>query len=369
MVSPTEKAFLINKRVVLVRMGGEIGIKSRQTRRRMVNILKHNIKTILAKLSGYRIIDFRDRLIIYHESNTDLNEVAQLIVNSISGISSVSIANVVQATEAALISGGLSEAIAIIQPNKSFAVRVRREGNHPYSSMDIARKIGAKILASQLVGIRVDLEDPDHEISLDIRGSLAFIYSNTLRGMDGIPSHSQGTTLALIRPNLNSIIAAWLMKKRGVDIIPVFFRTGKPSEEEFNNYLQSEFTNTPIDISIEDLLKTFKSNSSLCLLCTIFCEQVCQKLASKKQISAIVSPTCFDYNDETISLEALKILEKRAFLSVLRPIQFGFFSQGLIMEYLDHKSCCHHRSKVSLQILEDFNETVLNTFLSFNSKS
>lgn len=359
----------MNKKVILVRMGGEIGIKSRQTRRRMVNILKRNIKTILAEFTGYRVIDFRDRLIIYHELNNDLNEVAQLIVNSISGISSVSIANVVQATEPAIISGGLSVAIVIIQPNKSFAVRVRREGNHPYSSMDIARKVGAKVLSSQMVGITVDLDNPDHEIWIDIRGSLAFIFSSTLRGMDGIPSRSQGTAIALIRPNLNSIIAAWLMKKRGVNIIPVFFRTGKQSEEEFKNYLQSEFNNIPIDISIEDLLKTFKSQYSLCLLCTIFCEQICQKMAAQEQISAIISPTCFDYNNEIISLKALKFLEKKAFISVLRPIQFGFFSQGLNIEYLDHKSCCHHRSKVSLQLLEDFDETLLNSFLSFKSGS
>lgn len=368
MVSPTKSSFLMNKEVILVRMGGELGIKSRQTRRRMVNLLKNNIKT-LEEFSEYNIVDFRDRLIVFPESKTDLNEVAHLIVNSVSGISSISVANVVQATETSMISGGLSEALATIQPYSSFAVRVRREGNHLFSSMDIARELGAKILSSQLEGIRVDLNNPDYEIFLDIRGSMAFIFSKTLRGMDGIPSHSQGTAIALIRPNLNSIIAAWLMKKRGVHIIPVFFRTGKSSEEEFLNHLQSEFNQAPIDISIEDLLETFKSHSCLCLFCTIFCEQLCQKLATDQKTSTIVSPTCFDYNSESISLEALKILETKAFLSILRPIQFGFFSRGLKIKNLDQKSCCHHRSQVSLQILEDFDIKKLEEFLSFKLKS
>ncbi|MFX0123017.1 MAG: THUMP domain-containing protein [Candidatus Hodarchaeota archaeon] len=353
----------------MVRMGGELGIKSRQTRRRMVSLLKNNIKTILEEFSGYDLIEFRERLIVFFESKTNLNEIAHLIVNSVSGISSISIAYVVQATEATILSGGLSEALGIIQPYSSFAVRVRREGNHPFSSMDIARELGAKILSSQLEGIRVDLDDPNFEISLDIRGSLAFIFSKTLRGMDGIPSHSQGTAIALIRPNLNSIIAAWLMKKRGVHIIPVFFRTGKKSEEDFLNYLQSEFNQIPVDISIEDLLETFKSHSSLCLFCTSLCEQVCQKLAIDQKVSIVVSPTCFDYNSERMSLKALKILEQKAFLSILRPIQFGFFSQGLKVEYLDQKSCCHYRSKVSLQIFEDFNKENLDKFLSFELES
>ncbi|MHA2202420.1 MAG: THUMP domain-containing protein [Candidatus Hodarchaeales archaeon] len=368
MVFPTKNSLLMNKRVVLIRMGGELGIKSRQTRRRMVNLLMHNIKTILEEFSGYRIINFRDRLIVFHESKTELNEVAHRLINSISGISSISVAYVVQATEASMVSSGLSEALASVQPYRSFAVRVRREGDHPFSSMDIARELGAKILSSQLEGIKVNLDDPDFEISLDIRGSLAFIFTKTLRGMDGIPSKSQGTTMALIRPNLNSIIAAWLMKKRGVEIIPVFFRTGKSSEKDYLNYLESEFGQTPIDISIEDLLETFRSHPSLCLFCTIFCEQVCQKLATDQKITTIVSPTCFNYNSETISLEALKILEKKAFLSILRPIQFGFFNRGFEIEYLDQKSCCPHRSKVSLQLPDDFSKK-LEEFLSFKLES
>ncbi|UCG01616.1 MAG: hypothetical protein JSW11_18645 [Candidatus Heimdallarchaeota archaeon] len=369
MVSPTENSFLIKKKVILVRMGGELGIKSRQTRRHMVNLLRQNIKTILREFSGYRVIIFRDRILVYHETKTDLNEVAHLITNSVSGISSTSVAYVVQATETSIISGGLSEALAIIKPYGSFAVRVRREGNHPFSSMHIARELGAKILSSQLEGIKVDLNDPDYEISLDIRGSLAFIFSKTLRGMDGIPTHSQGTAIALVRPNMNSLIAAWLMKKRGVDIIPVFFRTGKQTEEKFLNYLKSEFNQISIDISIEDLLGSFKSHASLCLLCTIYCEQLCQQLAEEKKLTTIISPTCFNYNNESTSFEALKILEKRASLSILRPIQFGFFSQGLKIDYLDQKSCCNHISKVSLQILEDFTAISVDRFLSFRDQS
>ena len=40
-------AFLISKRVILIRMGGEMGIKSRQTRRRMIRYLQNDIKRLL----------------------------------------------------------------------------------------------------------------------------------------------------------------------------------------------------------------------------------------------------------------------------------------------------------------------------------
>ncbi|MHA2245606.1 MAG: THUMP domain-containing protein [Candidatus Hodarchaeales archaeon] len=359
---------MINKHVILVRIGGELGIKSRQTRRRMVWHLKHNIERFLKQYPIFKILDFRDRLLIYSESNSDLNELAHLIAISVSGISSVSPALVIKATEDSIISGGLSSAVSIIQPHSSFAVRVNREGNHPFSSMDIARKLGAEILSSQLRGIKVDLETPDFQVFLDIRGSLAFVYTEIYKGIDGIPTQSQGVAIALIRPNFNSVVAAWLMKKRGVEVIPVFFKTGKSSEEDFLSQVKSQFSKKIIIVSIKELLNSFKNHSSLCLLCQAYCEQVCQQVAGEQQISTIISPTSFNYNNETMSLEALKILKQYAQLSIMRPIQLGFFSQRLLIDQLDQITCCHFQSEVSIQIFDDFNETILENVLSFELK-
>lgn len=369
MASYTKNSFLIKKRVILVRMGGELGIKSRQTRQRMMRHLRHNIKALLNQYSVFKILDFRDRLLIYSESNTDLDEIAHAIATSVSGVSSVSLALVVKATENSIISGGLSEALATIQPHSSFAVRVRREGNHPFSSMDIARKLGAAILSSRLKGIRVDLESPDFEISLDIRGPLAFTFLSTLRGIDGIPTQSQGAAIALIRPHSNSIFTALLMKKRGVKVIPIFFKTGKLAEEEYLDDVKAKFGETLSIVSIEAFLDSFQSLSSLCMICQVFCEHTCQKIAKTQQISTILSPTCFNYNNETMSLEALKIIEKSAALSIIRPIQLGFFNNQSVRNKLDENgSCCNFRSKVSIQLFDDFNSIDLKKVLSFKPK-
>ncbi|MFX1285288.1 MAG: THUMP domain-containing protein [Promethearchaeota archaeon] len=365
MVSFTNNSFLIDKNVLLVRFGGEIGIKSRQTRRRMVEQLRRNIESFLDQYPTFKVLEFRDRLLIYFESDLNLNKVSHLIVTSISGISSVSPAFVIEATEKAIVSKGLDSVINVIQPCSSFAVRVRREGNHPFSSIDIARILGAKILSTEIEGIKVDLETPDYQIFLDIRGSLAFIFTEVIKGIDGIPSQTQGTAIALIRPNFNSILAAWLMKKRGVRVIPVFFRTGKSSEEKFLNHVRSQFNEDPIIVSIKGLLVSFKNHSSLCFLCQVFCETMCQKVANEQKISVIISPTCFNFNNETMSLEALEFIEERVLPSVIRPIQFGFFArQGIRMDQLDQIPCCPFREKVSIEIFNDFNDLGLEKVLS-----
>ncbi|MHA2306616.1 MAG: THUMP domain-containing protein, partial [Candidatus Hodarchaeales archaeon] len=300
---------ITNEAVLLIRVGGELGIKSRQTRRRMKRDLQNDLKKNLEEYPSIRITQFRDRLILYSEVEANFDIIAKHLTRRISGISSVSVAKVVEATEAQIITGGVLEAEKIIKPDSSFAVRVKREGTHNFSSLDIARALGSAILDSNIEKIHVNLDDPDYQLFLDIRGPLAFIYTKINRGMDGIPSQSQGSAISLIRPNLNSLLGTWLMKKRGVKIIPIFFKTGNPDEDDYLDHIHTYFNQEMIIIDLKDKLEYFKENDSLCMLCQLYCEQICENESIDRDISSFISSTTFDYNNETMSLEALKILE------------------------------------------------------------
>jgi adenylyl- and sulfurtransferase ThiI len=350
----SRNSFLIGKRVILIRIGGELGIKSRRTRHRMLRHLKQNIKSLLIQYPSFKIVEFRDRLILYSRSEENLEILARFVSTSISGISSVSPALVVESEEESIISAGMFEAEAVIHPNSSFRVTARREGNHPFSSMQIAASLGEKILTTHIEGIRVDLKSPDYQIYLDIRGPVTFIYSKIYPGIDGIPSHAQGTAITLIRPNFNSVFASWLMKKRGVEILPVFFKTGKPSEHDFQNWIHQEFGQPLKIISIKPILHSYRDEQSLCLICQRLCEHICQDIAIKSNIKVLSSPTCFNFNDESMSLEALKILERNSTLSIIRPIQMGYFSKERLELPLDKNPCCAFRSQVSLQVSDNF---------------
>ena len=55
---------LIGHRVVLVRLGGELGIKSRRTRRRMLTILRRNLSSLINQNNlKHTLIEFRTRII------------------------------------------------------------------------------------------------------------------------------------------------------------------------------------------------------------------------------------------------------------------------------------------------------------------
>jgi tRNA(Ser,Leu) C12 N-acetylase TAN1 len=332
-------------------MGGELGIKSRRTRRRMINVLRRNINALLKERElDFSVTDFRGRLLISFSSPVIPQDIISHIAKRISGISSLSQVFVSKSDEDEILATGVQEAMKFFPPNSTFAVRVRREGKHPYSSMEIAAKLGSAIFNSSIPGLKVNLTTPRVEIFLDIRGDLTFIYSETIYGIDGIPSASQGSAVGLIRPNANSVLSAWLMKKRGVNILPVFFKTGKDSEKEFIRYVESQFYPVHSFIDLEVFFNTFKDEGNLCFYCQIICETICQNYVSEGNVQAFISPTCFNFNGESMNLEALSALESNADIVGLRPIQFGFHGNEPSFESLDDKACCQYQEKLDITL-------------------
>ncbi|MHA2220230.1 MAG: THUMP domain-containing protein [Candidatus Hodarchaeales archaeon] len=356
---------LIGHKIILIRLGGEMGIKSRRTRRRMTHILQRNIKELLSRYGySYSLFEFRGRIILVPENSENINIIASLVARNTSGISSLSPASVVGSEEKEILATGVSKAKKIIPSRSTFAVRARREGKHTFTSMEIAAKLGKAIIESEIQDLKVSLTSPEYEIFIDIRDHLTFIHSSIISGIDGIPSQSQGTLFALIRPNLNSVLAAWLMKKRGVQIKPLFFKTGKFSEEHFIKFVEENIYPIHSFIEMKEFFEEFKfSDTLLCQYCQMYCESITQEFSAREGIKSFISPTCFNFNNEKMSLDALKFLENRTHVPVLRPIQLGFFGKGFDRKSLDVTSCCPFRKNVNIIRSTDINEDELEVFI------
>ncbi len=362
---------LIGHKIILIRLGGEMGIKSRRTRRRMTHILLRNIKDLLTRYGfSFSLFEFRGRIILVPKNSENINTIASLVARNTSGISSLSPASVVRSEEKDILATGVCEAKKIVPSRSTFAVRARREGKHPFTSMEIAAKLGSAIIESEIQDLKVNLTTPEFEILIDIRDHLTFIYSTVISGIDGIPSQSQGTLFALIRPNLNSVLASWLMKKRGVLIKPLFFKTGKLSEEHFIKFVEENIPPIHSFVDMNEFFEEFKySDALLCQYCQMYCESITQDFTVKEGIKSFISPTCFDFNNEKMSLDALKFLETRTHVPILRPIQLGFFGKEFAGKSLDEDSCCPFRKNVNIILSTELNEDELEVFIQKKSES
>lgn len=215
---------------VMVRYG-EIGIKSEQIRAKYERLLIKNIEAMLGEngIAFEDIVRERGRIFVLSADPR-----APEAVSRVFGVVSVSPVAVtgtdikdVQETAAAL-------GRETIGMNSSFAIRARRVGEQPYTSQEIGRMCGDAVFeAVRERDPRVDLKSPDHEIFVEMRENRSYLFSKVIKGVGGMPLGSQGRMVALISGGIDSPVAAWLMMRRGCDLIPVFFNNGKFSDKDY----------------------------------------------------------------------------------------------------------------------------------------
>ena len=110
-----------------------------------------------------------------------------------------------------------------IGKGQSFAVRPKVVGQHPYSSRDLAVEAGSAVLeALSGNGVHVDLSEPDVTLHIEVRDRDAFVYTEVLKGVGGLPYGSQGKLVSLFSGGIDSPVSTWFMMKRGAEVLPLF---------------------------------------------------------------------------------------------------------------------------------------------------
>ncbi len=213
--------------MVLVRYD-ELALKSKRVRAIYESILVKNIKAmLLADGSSYSDISKEmGRIFIQSEDPNSLKSAVKVF-----GVVSASPVHTCEPTleSAARLCG--EAAAGIIREGQSFAIRARRAGNHEFTSRDIAIACGDAVFQKVGKNIRVDLEKPDAEIFVEVRQKKAYVFTGSLKGVGGLPMGTQGKMVALISGGIDSPVAAWLMMKRGCEIIPLYLNNEPFSDE------------------------------------------------------------------------------------------------------------------------------------------
>jgi tRNA uracil 4-sulfurtransferase len=195
--------------VFLVRFG-EIALKSRFVRRQLRDRLVANIQDLFAA-EGVECITEADEARVYVHANDQVS--ANSILARTFGVVSFSPATEVHADLDSLRKAILPEAASALSPGRTFALRVRRVGTHPFSSQDLARKLGEDVRVAH-PDSRVNLTRPEVEIHIEVRRNRAFVFREIRPGPGGLPLGSQGRALAVVHDEAG-LVAAWMGMKRG----------------------------------------------------------------------------------------------------------------------------------------------------------
>jgi len=210
-----------------------------------------------------------------------------------------------------------------VDENDSFAVRVRRTGDHGFSSKDVEEKAGAKILNS--TGASVDLDNPDKRIMADIRQGQCYVFTEKIESPGGLPLGTQGKVLSLFKGGCGSFLSTWMMMKRGCSVV-ILHGKMEPyaSDEKFEKSLEELKKwghGSSIDVLEFDLgsiifkLSENGETGYTCTLCRRFIHRLASEVAKKIGAEAIIAG---DYLDN--SFGDMKIHDSVTDIPVIRPL-------------------------------------------------
>lgn len=236
--------------MILVRYS-EIALKSRFVRRKFENILMENIKRVL-KVEGFG--DFKlkkdwGRIYVYSDDENVAKRISKIF-----GVASTSLVVEANSDINEIKSKVVKIAAEKIGKEKSFAIRVRRFGRHDYTSMDVAKEVGYEV--KKITNAKVDLNNPDVEIGIEIRDDKAYIFTEIFKGYAGLPVGTQERVLCYVCNDNKSFLTAWFALKRGCDVDLI--GSNLDNLREFKKLLESWACYRKIDVFEGDLEEAFR---------------------------------------------------------------------------------------------------------------
>lgn len=210
---------------LIVKFFSEIIIKSKPIRLNFIKILINNI-TIILKTFGvfFKIIKYWDRIEIFFGKNIDFYKINDFF-SKIPGIHNVLMVEYHEFSDLSEISKlAVAYYFSSIR-NKTFCVRVKRNGVHDFSSIEAERYIGF-ILNKHVKSSKVRLNNPDLLINIEIKDNTVNFVKNIIHGIGGFPIGTQGNVLSLISGGFDSSVSSYMLIRRGCVVHYCFFNIG-----------------------------------------------------------------------------------------------------------------------------------------------
>jgi thiamine biosynthesis protein ThiI len=199
-------------RRLMLKIAGEIGLKSARTRRRFLRHLVRNVRAALERAGIAGEVENRwSRLFV----DTDQPERAREALSPVFGLHSVSEVAVLPAHTLDVLVDAATDLYRDRVAGRTFAVRARRRGELGYRSRDVAVDLGAALLPHSA---GVDLDHPDVEVAMEIRDGVANAVLDAAAGPGGLPIGSGGRAVALFSGGFDSPVAAWMAMRRGTAV-------------------------------------------------------------------------------------------------------------------------------------------------------
>ena len=209
------------KEIILIKTG-EIALKG-LNKSSFEDVLVKNTKWRLHSLGRFSFSKAQSTIYCEPQSEEiDLDEACRR-VSHVFGIAAFSRARVAAKDFADICDQTLDFLGEELALSSTFKVEAKRaDKSFPMMSPEICRELGARILA-RYPHLRVDVEQPEVLVMVEIREAAAYIHGRQQPGAGGIPVGTSGKAAILISGGIDSPVAGYMMAKRGLSLCGVHF--------------------------------------------------------------------------------------------------------------------------------------------------
>ena len=228
-------------------------------------------------------------------------------------------------------------ALAVIKPagnsdhidSCSFKVETKRsDKSYPMQSQEVSAAVGEYIL-DNCKGLKVNVHHPDVRIWVEIRNH-TYVYTQMIKCESGLPYGSTGKGVLLLSGGIDSPVAGYLMARRGVEIVPVYFHSPPHTSEraldkvvDIMERLRGFVGECPLQVVpfTETQLYIYENMQHAKL--TLFLKRAMLRIAS--QIAEKVNAQCIINGDSvgqvaSQTIQSIAAIDSAASLPILRPL-------------------------------------------------
>lgn len=289
-----------------------------------IKTLKNNIESSLSGIDNKITYDV-GRMFIETDK---YDEVVKKLTNTF-GIHEINIAYEIDDRSLDNISKVLIELLSDKYFNTFKVVTKRSDKSYPIKSMDVSKSLGGVVLKNKKT-VKVDVNNPELLINVEIRNNKAYLYFEKVEGIGGYPVGTLGKGMLMLSGGIDSPIAGYLAMKRGIRIEGVYFDSpphtsidAKNKVLELASILSSYSGYVKLHVihftEIQEAIYRYCPKEYMITIMRRMMYRIAEKLAHKNNCKAII-------NGESVGQVASQTLTSMAAINevikmpVLRPV-------------------------------------------------
>jgi thiamine biosynthesis protein ThiI len=303
----------------------EVGLKGKNRvffEKRLVD----NIKLTL-RGTGYAEVErLHDRILVHLEQGADTSEIKRRL-RQVMGIAHFELSSRTERDITAIKEVALRHIQDVSY--ESLKVETRRtDKTFPLTSPQVSAEVGGYLVTK--TGTRADMHNPDLVCWVKITHNAAYISTEKIPGVGGLPVGVSGKVLVMLSGGIDSPVAAWQMIKRGAKAVFVHFYsypyTDKASLEKVIELAQilavSNYRSTVYLVpfaELQQIIVAATPSPFRVLLYRRMMTRIAQRVATMENAEALVTGESLG-QVASQTLTNLRSIEAIADIPILRPL-------------------------------------------------